>query len=282
MNQSKPVISVIIAVYNGHLTLRKCIDTYASQTYIHKELIVIDGGSTDGSIEDLLSYGNTINYWISEPDDGIYCAWNKALQKANGEWICFLGADDFFWNEFVLEQTVHELLIVPPDIRVVYGQVAVVSEKNEILHVLGKPWDSVQHLLLDHMPIPHPALLHNCSIFKELGTFDESFKIAADYELLLRELKNNRAFFIPNLIIAGMKFGGMSNNLKKHPAILLEEARARRKNALPPYTLQWVLRFCRAILRNILSTLLGEQKLRRLAIIRGRITGRNSFWDKAL
>jgi glycosyltransferase involved in cell wall biosynthesis len=92
------MISVIVAVFNGAKTLQQCIDSVAGQTYPHKELIVIDGGSIDGTREILEGDATKLAYWVSEPDRGIYHAWNKALARARGDWICFLGADDYLWS----------------------------------------------------------------------------------------------------------------------------------------------------------------------------------------
>ena len=98
-----PLISIIVAVFNGKETLQQCIDSVAQQTYQNKELIVIDGGSNDGTL-DLLNQNSSRLTWLSEPDSGVYSAWNKGLARAKGEWVCFLGADDFLWDANVLEQ----------------------------------------------------------------------------------------------------------------------------------------------------------------------------------
>ena len=95
---SWPKISIIVAVYNSKKTLQRCIDSVFSQTYPHKELIIIDGGSTDGTVDILRANNDKITYWKSEPDNGIYQAWNKALDHAKSDWICFLGADDYLWK----------------------------------------------------------------------------------------------------------------------------------------------------------------------------------------
>ena len=89
-----PMISVIVAVYNGQATLKQCLDSVTQQTYENTELIVIDGGSTDGTVDLLRANQEKIAYWISEPDRGIYNAWNKALTQARGDWICFLRSEE--------------------------------------------------------------------------------------------------------------------------------------------------------------------------------------------
>lgn len=98
------MISIIVAVFNGKITLQHCIDSVAQQTYPNKELIIIDGGSKDGTVNLLEENRNKISYWISEPDRGIYNAWNKGLEQTTGKWIIFLGADDYLWDVRVLER----------------------------------------------------------------------------------------------------------------------------------------------------------------------------------
>ena len=89
-----PRISVVIAVYNGAQTIQRALDSIFEQTYRDLEVVVIDGGSTDGTQAILEHNASQIAYWVSEPDRGVYNAWNKALDHVTGDWVCFLGADD--------------------------------------------------------------------------------------------------------------------------------------------------------------------------------------------
>ena len=98
-----PLVSVITAVFNGGGTIRGCIESVLEQDYPHIEHIVIDGGSTDGTVDVLREYDNRIALWISEPDGGVFDAWNKALDLAHGEWIAFVGADDTFFPGAISE-----------------------------------------------------------------------------------------------------------------------------------------------------------------------------------
>jgi glycosyltransferase involved in cell wall biosynthesis len=106
-----PKITVIVAVFNGSATLRRCLKSICSQSYSNQELIVMDGGSSDDSVKIIQQNSHRIAYWESKPDRGIYHAWNKALSHATGEWICFLGSDDYFWQDDVLEKMVPALRI---------------------------------------------------------------------------------------------------------------------------------------------------------------------------
>ena len=91
-----PLISIIVAVFNGEKTIQQCIDSVAQQSYPYKELIIIDGGSTDRTVELIKANQDKVKYWISEPDGGIYHAWNKGLAQVSGEWVAFLGVDDIY------------------------------------------------------------------------------------------------------------------------------------------------------------------------------------------
>ena len=137
---SLPSISIIIAVYNGENTLQRCFDAINRQTYSHRELIVIDGGSTDKTIEILNANDKCIDYWESMADRGISHAWNKGLERTQGEWIIFLGADDFLADNHVLERACKHLILAKRENKyIAYGQVDLVNEKGILLERRGIP-----------------------------------------------------------------------------------------------------------------------------------------------
>lgn len=278
----KPLISIIVAVLNGEKTLQRCIDSISSQTYSQKQLIIIDGGSTDGTTSILGANNDKLAYWESGPDRGIYHAWNKGLDHANGDWICFLGSDDRFWQTDVLERMAQFLTTASPDVRVAYGQAASVTEQGEVLSIAGKPWDTVKRRFTQDMCIPHPGLMHRRSLFEVHGNFDESFRIAGDYELLLRELKSANALYVPGVIVVGRQYGGISSSPKNAIRTLKEGARARRMNGVKAISPRWIMRYSKAILRILLRLAVGEDKVRYLAILYGRLTRRPSLWEKIL
>lgn len=277
---SKPLITIIIAVYNGAKTLQQCINSVAQQSYQNKELIIIDGGSTDGSV-DLLKINNEhINYYISEPDQGIYQAWNKGLVQAHGNWICFLGADDYFWSAQVLEQMADRLAIVPSVISVAYGQVMLLTSGGSNLYTVGEPWGKVKEHFKHKMSIPHPGVMHRATLFERHGKFNESFRIAGDYELLLRELKYGDAAFMPDLIVTGMRQGGVSSKPEQTLIILDEVRRAQIIHGQKWPGVIFVLALIRIYIRLILWRVLGE-KLTRIVLDFGRhLIGLPAYWTK--
>jgi len=244
-----PKITIIAAVFNGSVTLSRCIKSIYSQSYLNKELIIIDGGSTDDTVKIIEDNSHQIAYWESKPDRGIYHAWNKALFHAKGEWICFLGSDDYFWKEDVLEKMIPALRIAEKnDIRLVYGRVASINKMGEVQNILGMPWEKAKSILSHQMP-PHPGLLHHAHIFRDHGLFDESFRIAGDYELLLRELRTRDAMFVPEVIVVGIQYGGVSCNIGNLLQLITEDIAARKKHGLNLITTP-VIKYYTALLYN--------------------------------
>lgn len=262
---SKPLISVIIAVYNGAKTLPRCIDSISNQTYPNKEIIIIDGGSTDGTVEIIRSNQDKITYWRSEPDNGIYNAWNKALDHVNGDWICFLGSDDYLWKNDVFEEiSPHLIKAESQDIRMVYGQVARVTEDDEISCIDGFSWKYTwRSIIVDGIcTFTHQGMFHHRSLFELYGKFDESFKIAGDYELLIRAFKDGGdAIFINGLIVAGMQTGGITSNCIK---LVRETAKARQNNLLNVITTPWLISYAWAICHPFLNYIIGDKNVRSL------------------
>ena len=271
--QSTPLISIVVAVYNGAKTIQQCVDSISHQTYPNKELIIIDGGSLDGTVELLKSNQENIAYWISEPDRGIYNAWNKGVSQAKGEWICFLGADDYFWDVRVLDQVVSQLVTISPKINVAYGQIMLLSNDGEKLYAIGEPWGAVKNRFKQLMSIPHPGAMHRASLFRKYGNFDEAFRIAGDYEFLLRELKSNDAMFMPNLITIGMRQGGVSSDPANAVEAMRETRMAKRMHGQRWPGPIWLAAMVRVYVRLFLWRLFGARAANKVLDFVRRLTG---------
>lgn len=276
MNQeSAPLISIIVAVYNCKATLQQCIDSVAQQTYPNKELIIIDGGSKDGTVELLEKNRSKFSYWVSEPDRGIYNAWNKGLEQTHGEWICFLGADDYFWDATVLERMVVQLEKLPKKIRVAYGKIMLISDDGQSPpRPIGESWELVKasFKFKSYMNIPHVGTMHRRSLFEQHGKFDESFRIAGDYELLLRELKTGDAVFISDIITAGQRLGGISTDAGNYLRALQEVWRAQRMHGQLLPGKFFLKEVGREYLRLLLLNVLGKRLKGMLFDLRFRYT----------
>ena len=177
-----PKVSILIATFNSAATLEKCLDSIVEQTYPNLELIVMDGGSTDGTQTILERYDKHIVYWESKPDKGVYHAWNKALDRFTGDWFCFIGSDDYFCGPRALETAMAREGIESLDL--IIGVMHYVDSSGKVTKVMGRPWDWVR--LKRFHNILHSGLLHNRSLYMKHGKFSEDYRIAGDYEYLLR------------------------------------------------------------------------------------------------
>lgn len=279
--ETTPLISIIVAVFNGKATLQQCIDSVIQQTYSNRELIIIDGGSKDGTVELLEKNRSKFSYWISEPDRGIYNAWNKGLEQAHGEWICFLGADDYLWDATVLERMAAQLSKILTSVRVAYGQIMQVSADEKLPpRQIGESWAQQKEFFKQYMCIPHVGTMHRRSLFEQHGKFDESFRIAGDYELLLRELKTGDAVFIPGIITAGQRLGGISTDTANYLKTLREVRRAQRLHGQFIPSRFWLKEMVKEYLRRLLWKVFGEQLARKLLDLRRRIKGLPPHWTK--
>lgn len=223
-------ISVITAVWNSEKTIKAAIDSVLSQTYKDIEYIIVDGASTDGTVEIVTSYGNRINKFISEKDNGIYDAMNKGIKLVTGDVICFLHSDDIYASSDILQEVANMFKSVDTD--GIYGDL-IYTPKNNTDMVLrywkGKDFD--ESLLPKGWMPAHPALFLRREVYEKFGYFDTSFKIAADYDFILRILKGGiKVTYMPKLFYK-MRVGGKSNkNIKNIIQKSREDLRALKKN----------------------------------------------------
>ncbi|WP_442589248.1 glycosyltransferase family 2 protein [Pedobacter sp. AW31-3R] len=204
-------ISIITAVYNAEKFLVDFFESIKSHDIDDYELIIIDGGSKDRSVEIIKSYSKYIKYWISEPDKGIYDAWNKGVLKASGEWIMFLGADDKLvtgalkdYKKYIIDNTITE-----DNCLYISSKMQIIDDSGKMIRIKGWPWE--WPFFLKEMTVAHPGSLHSPKLFRDFGLFDPSYRSSGDYELLLRpKSKLNGRFFDQLTVI--MLEGGMSDS----------------------------------------------------------------------
>ena len=224
-------ISVVTAVYNRHRTVGEAIKSVLSQSYSAVELIVIDGASTDDTLAVLEIYRSRLSVLISELDQGIYDALNKGIKYATGDVVGFLHADDVFENSEVLAKIA--TAFQDPSIDAVYGDLVYV--RHDDINQVIRYWKSGHYddaaLSRGWMP-PHPTFYVRRSVYERLGGFDTRYRIAADYDTILRFLAVGkiRAAYIPDVLVR-MRAGGVSNrSLKTIFRKSLEDFEVLQKN----------------------------------------------------
>jgi len=207
------LVSIITVSYNSALTINDTIQSVLNQTYTNIEYILIDGNSKDNTVEIIKSYkqkfkNKGITYkWISEPDKGIYDAMNKGIAIAKGDWISFIGSDDIYLINAISNYTKYINRQKLKDYDFVYSNVKLVDGNKEV-KVINGVWS--WKIFRRYMNIAHVGSLHNKRYFEKYGVFNESFKIAGDYELLLRAQNNLKTYKLDK-ITAFMAVNGVSN-----------------------------------------------------------------------
>jgi len=230
-----PLVSIIVAVKNAKQLLPETLASLAQQNYPNLEIIVIDGGSTDGTVEVIQAHSKLVAQWVSEPDKGISDAFNKGLGLANGLYINFQGAGDVLHSPNALKKLFENLQDEP---MLLCGKVQRVDESGQkILWTAPKNIKKFKKCsLLFKMPLPHQALLTHRKFFEQYGLFDVQTKFAMDYELLLRAYHQFPSTLLRDVIISKWRAGGVGKN--RIHEIFLEYFRIKQKHQVAP---QWLL-----------------------------------------
>jgi glycosyltransferase involved in cell wall biosynthesis len=233
-------ISIITVCYNSEKTIADCIHSIVEQTYPDIEYIIIDGKSSDNTLNIIHLFKNKISKIISEKDNGIYDAMNKGLSIATGDIVGILNSDDVYADNYVVEEVVNVFKNKNTDS--VYGDLVYVSA-NDINKVTRK-WRSAAYkdgMFLEGWMPPHPTFFVKREMYTKYGQFDTSMKSAADYELMLRFLHRYKisTAYLPKVFVK-MRAGGVSNaSLLNRIKANIEDRKAWRINGLQPkwYTL---------------------------------------------
>lgn len=202
--RKNPLVSIITVVYNGVATIERTIQSVINQTYKKIEYIIIDGDSTDGTKDIVNSYIDKISFFVSEKDAGLYDAMNKGILHASGDIVGIINSDDWYALDAV-EQIV-ETFCTNDNVGVVYGRVVNITKSGEQILKEKVPSDRIWHRML----APHPTVFVSKGIYDEYGLFDLNYKIAADYELLLRFYVNKICFKYVDSVLAYFSEGGIS------------------------------------------------------------------------
>ncbi|GAB6009246.1 glycosyltransferase family 2 protein [Dysgonomonas reticulitermitis] len=225
-------VSVITINYNNAAGLEKTIKSVLSQSYQDFEYIVIDGGSADRSREILESYSEEIDYWISEPDNGIYNAMNKGIRQATGQYLHFLNSGDTYASDNVLENVFRNKEYKDPILRGI--QICDCGTHQFRWYNHGLEDITLYHLYVD--TLQHQATFINATLFKKYGLYDEKYRIGSDWKFFIQAILGGESSFYLNIDIVIFDMTGISNN-PKYKKLMYEE-RALIMDELIPKTIQ--------------------------------------------
>lgn len=207
-----PYISFIIATFNSGNSLVSTLESILSQTYPRFEIIVIDGGSSDETVNILKSYGDKIIYWVSEGDRGIAHAFNKGIQVANGDYINFQGSGDTLTGNGVLSEIFTNRDFLEDFVIARINRVANTSEKKVLWASKRNKIKFNYNTLVWRMSLYHQALFTSKSYFQHYGEFDEKLKYSMDYEHVLRSFNGKPSIYTSNVIFSNWRKDGLGEN----------------------------------------------------------------------
>jgi len=205
-----PKITIITACLNARRTIEQTLRSVLDQNYPNLEYIIVDGGSTDGTLEIVEKYRDKLALVISEPDRGIYDAFNKGIRHAAGDVIGILNADDFY-APWALER-IAGAYAASPESDVFFGKVVVIDAEGKKWRVYsaGSP-----ECLVDRMSVSHPAVFAPKRTYETRGFFDEHYRIAGDWDYMLGLYMSGASFCAVNYVLTAFRFSGVSSSLSR-------------------------------------------------------------------
>ncbi len=249
---SLPKLSILTINLNNRAGLQKTLTSIATQSWRDFEVHVLDGGSTDGSLDVIQEHASMLASWVSEPDGGIYPAQNRAIRKANGEYVLFLNSGDWLRQADSLEQIFRH----SPTADLLYGDVYFWKEGEEEQRKENQEELTALFLLLD--TICHQVQILKRSLFHELGFYREDLRVVADYEFLVKTLIQHRKSFqyypVP-LAVVDLDGDGYRPGMAEH---VWNSRQAIQKQYWDPLTLQDLLRI--PTLQHEIKLLQAEQQ----------------------
>lgn len=207
---SDPKISIITVVYNSKAYLEQAMLSVLNQGYENLEYIVIDGGSTDGSVDIIKQYADRLAYWVSEKDNGISDAFNKGIAKATGDWVGILNADDFYEPD-TLALIANQDKLLGTSVDVLHGNQQYWVKSVDNTWIKDYVFTARQELLPKEMTVNHPTTFVRKSVYDRCGVFRTDLKYAMDYELLLRFYLKGAKFKYLDRQLANMRYDGASD-----------------------------------------------------------------------
>ncbi|EKE02030.1 MAG: cell wall biogenesis glycosyltransferase [uncultured bacterium] len=202
-------ISIITACMNAGNTIEETILSVINQTYFDIEYIIIDGASTDNTVNIIDKHKDKISYFVSEPDSGIYEAMNKGINASTGDYLFFLNADDTFLHNNMIKLVVNK--ISKNTAELVWGDLAFLDKRSGKFYI--KKQDKLNKIYLLKNTPPQPALFYKKSVFDKVGLFNANYKIVSDHEFILKALLEHKVSYkYVGFPITIFNIGGISTN----------------------------------------------------------------------
>ena len=246
-------ISIVSIVFNDSIGLKRTLDSISTQISSDFELIIIDGGSTDTTLEILEEYSNLISYLISEKDKGIYDAMNKGLKHSNGKWIIFMNAGDVFYSKNTLSLTIKKM---SDPSKTYFGRAQIIGENN---NTWLYPSENITNSNIDKWlknKLPNHQAIFFPKSFYSINNYSLNFTIASDSDYKLRALKGRYVFL--DCIVCKFYLGGLSSDYNLRNAVLQFKDRLQRKSGQGGYYFAFN-GLLRSITKILISKLFGKK-----------------------
>lgn len=253
--KNNPLISVVTVSYNAVSTIEQTILSVINQTYPHIEYIIIDGGSTDGTVDIIKKYADKIAYWVSEPDKGIYDAMNKGIKVATGEWINFMNSGDCLYRNDTIEKILNKSSTTN-NVSIIYGKTMKIFEKYctiELPPMLSK--------IKSRLPFCHQSSFIKLEL-QQMHPYNTNYKLVADDEFFYSMYMNNVIFlFVDEIISKYDAYSGVSSCNIKQALWENYQIRGKSNNIYFLFIVYLPLLLRKMIKSFFISILVSSQKL---------------------